>query len=108
MIAFARSMSLTPGSWTRSSSPLAPWGLMLASLTPSSFTRRSMVSRVCAIASSRNAVCTAGFIANTHEAFGPAIRSNDADTSAAAFANAVSLSGSTPDTVKRVESSGDM
>ena len=60
-MSLARCTSLTPGSCTRIwSTP--PWRATIGSVTPSSFTRRSIVCRACVTASPRNWLAMLGFI----------------------------------------------
>ena len=58
MSSLARATSETPGNWTRIWSPPTPWGATIGSATPSSLTRRSMVSSACRTASSRSDCAT--------------------------------------------------
>jgi hypothetical protein len=63
MMSLARATSLTPGICTRISSP--DCRAMLGSVTPSSLTRRSIVSIACSIACSRRSRSMVAFILNS-------------------------------------------
>ena len=91
MTSFARSTSETPGSCTRIWS--APCCAMLGSVTPSSFTRRSIVCRACTTASSRSVCAMFGRMRNVWLPPVPGLRSKSTPSCSAAWRNACSCAG---------------
>ena len=80
---------------------------MLGSVTPSSFTRRSMVWRACTTDSARSCTTTFGFIVNTYAPVPADARSKFACTSLAACRNAASCGVGTP-SIRKCVGSGDV